>query len=86
MVKRTKILRLTLILAAGVALTLLAGSPDVSAQCALCKTALSNSDGAAATARTLNFAILVLLIPPATIFCSVFAIAFRHRNSGEEDE
>ncbi len=84
--KRTRVLRLALILAAGAALALLVGSPDASAQCALCKTALSNSDGAAATARTLNLAILVLLIPPATIFCSVFIIAFRHRSSGEEDE
>ncbi len=84
--KRTRVLSLALILAAGVGLTLLVGSPDVSAQCALCKTALSNSDGAAATAKALNLAILVLLIPPATIFCSVFIIAFRHRSSGEEDE
>ncbi len=86
MVKRTRVLSLALILAAGVGLTLLVGSTDVAAQCALCKTALSNSDGAAATARTLNLAILVLLIPPATIFCSVFIIAFRHRSLGEKDE
>lgn len=84
--KRTRILCLALIVVAGAALLLSANSPAASAQCALCKTSVSNSDKAEATARTLNLAVVVLLVPPATIFCSVFIIAFRRRNSGEEDE
>jgi hypothetical protein len=50
------------------------------AQCALCRTALQ--DSGEATARTLNLAILVLLIPPVAIFCTIFAVAYK-RGKGE---
>ena len=34
----------------------------------------------------MNLAILVLLVPPVTIFCSIFAVAYRKRKGdGEED-
>ena len=61
-------------------------SPEwVAAQCALCKTALTNGgDAGASLARTMNLAILVLLVPPVAIFCSVFAIAIRHGRGDEE--
>jgi hypothetical protein len=49
------------------------------AQCALCRTALQ--DSGAATARTLNLAILVLLIPPVAIFCTIFAVAYKRGKS-----
>jgi hypothetical protein len=45
------------------------------AQCPLCRTALQN--GGEQTARTINSAILVLLIPPVAIFCSIFGVAYR---------
>jgi hypothetical protein len=45
------------------------------AQCALCRTALK--DGGEATARTMNLGIIVLLIPPVAIFCTIFAVAYR---------
>lgn len=50
------------------------------AQCALCRTALQ--DSGEATARTLNLGILVLLVPPVAIFCTIFAVAYR-RGKGE---
>lgn len=48
------------------------------AQCPLCKLSAASS-GASAT-RALNLGIIVLLIPPVTIFCSFFVIAYKRRN------
>ena len=54
------------------------------AQCPLCRSALMN--GGDKTARTMNLAIVVLLIPPVSIFCSIFAVAYRRRKGdGGED-
>jgi len=70
--------------AAIVMLILLLDAPAALAQCALCKTALD--DAGAATARTMNLAILVLLVPPVTIFCSVFFVAFKfHKKQAEKE-
>ena len=63
-------------------MTLLTAS-DAIAQCPLCRTALEH--GGDAAARTMNIAILVLLVPPVSLFCSIFAIAYRKRK-GDEDE
>jgi hypothetical protein len=52
------------------------------AQCALCRTAVQTGDG---TARTMNLAILVLLIPPVAIFCSIFGIAYKKIKKDEEN-
>ena len=52
------------------------------AQCPLCRSALQQSD--ANVARTMNLAILVLLVPPVSIFCAIFAVAYRRRN-GDSD-
>ena len=62
---------------------LLAGS--AAAQCALCQTAVRA--GGEQTARTMNTAILVLLIPPVAIFCTLFAavLKYRDRAGGEGD-
>ncbi len=49
------------------------------AQCALCRTALQ--DSGEATARTLNLGILVLLVPPVAIFCTIFAVAYKRGKS-----
>jgi hypothetical protein len=55
------------------------------AQCPLCRTALEGRNDS--SARTINLAILVLLIPPVSIFCSIFAFAYKKRKGGEgEDE
>ncbi|MDQ3257060.1 MAG: hypothetical protein M3R15_24735 [Acidobacteriota bacterium] len=84
MFERAPLNKFLLMTAAAMVLTLLLDAPSALAQCALCKTAL---DGAgAATARTMNLAILVLLVPPVTIFCSVFFVAFKlHKKQPEKD-
>ena len=53
------------------------------AQCPLCRTALMNAGDQ--TARTMNLAIVVLLIPPVSIFCAIFAVVYR-RARGDEDK
>jgi heme/copper-type cytochrome/quinol oxidase subunit 2 len=45
------------------------------AQCALCRTALQDSGETAA--RAMNLGILVLLVPPVAIFCTIFVVAYR---------
>jgi hypothetical protein len=64
------------IIAAFAVVLLLSTSAD--AQCSMCRAAL-NSTNNARFIRNLNLGILVLLIPPVTIFCSLFIILKRHR-------
>ena len=54
-------------------------SESIMAQCAMCRASLGNN---ASFARNLNLGVLVLLVPPVSIFCTIFILAFRHRKSG----
>lgn len=54
------------------------------AQCPLCKLAIENSTQGKAMGRGLNLGILVLLVPPVTVFCSIFVLAIKHRKAPEE--
>ena len=72
-----------LLAAALVAAALLALPEPASAQCALCK--LSAAAGGARRAGALNAGILVLLLPPVGIFCTIFAVAYRRGRSRGED-
>ena len=54
------------------------------AQCPLCRTAVQQSGDQ--TARTMNLAILVLLVPPVSIFCTIFVVAYKKRRGDEEEE
>ena len=54
------------------------------AQCPLCRAGLMN--GGEKTARTMNLAIFVLLIPPVSIFCTIFAVAYRRRKGDGGDD
>ncbi len=54
------------------------------AQCPLCRSALEH--GGDRTARTMNLAILVLLVPPVSVFCTIFAVAYRKRKGDGDDE
>ena len=60
-----------------------AGPAPSRAQCPLCRTAVQQADDR--TARTMNLAILVLLVPPVSIFCTIFVVAYRRRR-GDDDE
>jgi hypothetical protein len=57
-----------------VALGALAMSDSALAQCAMCRASVTQ-----AFARNLNLAILVLFIPPVTMFVAIFFVAFRNR-------
>ena len=50
---------------------------DAQAQCSMCKAVLSNTN--ARFIRNFNLGILVLLVPPVSIFCSIFILLKRHR-------
>ena len=54
---------------------LLDPSPLWAQSCALCKTALVGQ--AAQTVQSLNLGILILLVPPLTIFSAIFVVALR---------
>lgn len=49
------------------------------AQCVMCKASLNSNS---AFVRTMNLGVLVLLVPPVSIFCTIFILAIRHRKSG----
>jgi hypothetical protein len=49
----------------------------------MCRTAVEGS-GNNELAKTLNVGIIVMLLPPVGIFCSIFVVALRHRKSKEE--
>jgi heme/copper-type cytochrome/quinol oxidase subunit 2 len=66
------------------AVAALAAPSSASAQCPLCRSALQQAGDQ--TARTMNLAILVLLIPPVSIFCTIFAVAYRRRSGDADDE
>ena len=47
-------------------------------QCVMCRASLSNNHS---FIRNFNIGVLVLLVPPVSIFCTIFILAFRHRKS-----
>ena len=58
------------------AFTLLAES--TMAQCVMCRASLGNNS---VFMRNLNIGVLVLLVPPVSIFCTIFILAIRHRRA-----
>jgi hypothetical protein len=60
-----------------------AAPAPVQAQCPMCRSAVQQADDR--TASTMNLAILVLLIPPVSIFCTIFAFAYKKRRGGDDD-
>jgi hypothetical protein len=67
-----RVLTFVTIVAAG----LLVFADSAAAQCAMCRASFT---GNPAFARNLNLGVLVLLVPPVTMFCAIFVVAFRHR-------
>jgi hypothetical protein len=53
-------------------------------QCSMCRASLAGSNNAFFI-RNFNIGVLVLLVPPVTIFCSIFVVLKRHRGA-EADE
>ena len=54
-------------------------SESTMAQCVMCRASLGNNS---AFVRNLNIGVLVLLVPPVSIFCTIFILAIRHRRAG----
>lgn len=75
---------ITFVFAAAIVLAALAAAwPETAlAQCPLCRSALQNAGDQ--TARTMNTAIVVLLIPPVSIFCTIFAVVYKKAKHGDE--
>lgn len=75
-----------LIFAAALVLAALAAAwPETAlAQCPLCRSGLEQAGDQ--TARTINLAIVVLLIPPVSIFCVIFAVVYKKAKGGDEDQ
>ena len=49
------------------------------AQCVMCRASLGNNSS---FLRNFNIGVLVLLVPPVSIFCTYFVLAIRYRRSG----
>jgi hypothetical protein len=53
-------------------------------QCSMCRTALTSANNALFV-RNFNIGVLVLLVPPVTIFCSIFVVLKRYRTADDEN-
>jgi ABC-type multidrug transport system permease subunit len=74
---RSSWLRLMVLLALTVGLMLLV-SGNAEAQCSMCRAGLTSITNARFV-RNFNIGVLVLLVPPATIFCSIFIALRRYK-------
>ena len=62
----------------------LAAAAPAFAQCAMCRTALASQG--AETAKTIDLAIIILLLPAVGMFCGVYFYAYKHRAGGKVEE
>jgi hypothetical protein len=74
---RKSIMRL-LVMACGIAAWCALSSQSLAAQCVMCRASIGQNS---LFARNLNIGVLVLLVPPVAMFCTIFVLAFRHRRS-----
>ena len=63
---------------------LVALSTTAFGQCSMCRSALAGSSNAFFV-RNFNIGVLVLLVPPVTIFCSIFVVLKRYKKADDED-
>jgi len=70
-------------LSAVAALSALVLSPDAAAQCSMCRAALAGSNNAFFI-RNFNIGVLVLLVPPVTMFCSIFVALKRYHRDDQQ--
>ncbi len=52
-------------------------------QCSMCRASLAGSNNAFFI-RNFNIGVLVLLVPPVTLFCSIFMVLKRYRAADEQ--
>jgi len=65
-------------------LALLAFASVAVGQCSMCRTSLAGSNNALFI-RNFNIGVLVLLIPPVTIFCSIFFALRKFKNDPADE-
>jgi di/tricarboxylate transporter len=54
------------------------------AQCSMCRASLTSiTDGR--FIRNFNIGVLVLLVPPATMFCSIFVVLKRYKKADDDE-
>jgi len=73
----------SLLLLASLALLLMLATTAFG-QCAMCRASLAGSNNSFFI-RNFNIGVLVLLVPPVTIFCSIFVVLRRYRATGDEE-
>ena len=76
---RSSLWRAVVLVVAAVAIVLLAHS-YAEAQCSMCRAALTSVTDSRFI-RNFNVGVLVLLVPPATIFCSIFIVLKRYKGT-----
>ncbi|MDX6501609.1 MAG: hypothetical protein QOG23_4869 [Blastocatellia bacterium] len=64
--------------ALAVSALLAVSSRSAIAQCVMCRASIGQNS---LFARNLNLGVLVLLVPPVAMFCTIFVLAFRSRKS-----
>ena len=69
--------RVSVLIVVAVVVVLLANT-YADAQCSMCRAALTSTTNARFI-RNFNIGVLVLLVPPVTIFCSIFIALKRYR-------
>jgi hypothetical protein len=77
-------LKVVMVIVASVAAVLLLSTPALG-QCSMCRAALAGSNNALFI-KNFNIGVLVLLVPPVTIFCSIFVVLKRYKASEDEQE
>jgi len=76
--------RAVLLIIAAMAAVLVLGT-SAFGQCSMCRAALAGSNNALFI-KNFNIGVLVLLVPPVTIFCSIFVALRRYKASDDEHE
>jgi hypothetical protein len=74
--------RRVLVLVAFAAVVLLLANTYAEAQCSMCRASLTSVTNSRFI-RNFNIGVLVLLIPPVSIFCSIFIVLRKYRNADE---
>lgn len=72
-----RVVRYFILILIAAACVLLAAESTL-AQCAMCRASIGANSS---FIRNFNIGVLVLLVPPVSIFCTIFIVAFRHRKS-----
>jgi hypothetical protein len=71
--------RRVLVLLVFAAVVLLLANTYAEAQCSMCRASLTSVTNSRFI-RNFNIGVLVLLIPPVSIFCSIFVVLRKYRN------